>query len=203
MPHPIARRPVLPVLLMLPALLALLACAVPAPARADEAFRAALREPGAAVLMRHATAPGIGDPEGFRLDDCATQRNLDASGRAEARQLGARLRAQGLAVGAVLHSRWCRTRDTAQLAFGGRPGVTIRPEPAFDSFFAGQGDAAAQTNAARAILAGWRGPGVLVVVTHQVNISALTGESPASGEAFAVVPGAADGAWRVRARLRP
>ena len=139
---------------------------------------------GAIVLFRHAEAPGGGDPAGFRLDDCSTQRNLGAEGRAQARRIGEQFRGHRIAVGAVLTSQWCRTRETAGLAFPGRP----RDDPNFNSFV---GDAArepAQTAVAVATLNRWRGPGVLVVVTHQINIRALTGVSPASGEGVIVRP---------------
>ena len=144
----------------------------------------AASEDGAIVLVRHATAPGVGDPPGFRLGDCATQRNLDEAGRAEARALGRQMRARGLRVTAVWTSQWCRTRETARLAFGES---LPRAEPAFDSFF-DQSDAAreSQTAKARAMLARWKGPGTLVVVTHQVNIGALAGISTASAQAVVV-----------------
>lgn len=150
----------------------------PSQASADEAAWAALRQPGAVVLFRHAVAPGTGDPAGMRLGDCATQRNLDAAGRAQARRIGETFRARGIAVGAVLTSRWCRAADTAELAFPG----AARPEPAFDSFFSDRSAEPARTAAARRILEGWAGPGALVVTTHQVNITALTGIVPRSGE---------------------
>ncbi len=173
--------------------------AAPLPAWAqDGASWAALGADGV-VLFRHADAPGTGDPQGFQLGDCATQRNLSEAGRAQARALGARFRARGVAVGAVLTSQWCRTRDTAELAF---PGMA-QDAPAFNSFF-NEGDAQArqQTDAARARLAAWRGPGVLVVVTHQVNITALTQVFPASGEGI-VVRSSAEGTLRVVGRLAP
>lgn len=138
---------------------------------------AALRE-GAIVLFRHAHAPGVGDPLQFRLGDCRTQRNLDDSGRTQARRLGDRLKRESVPVRAVWASQWCRTRETAELAALG----PVREVPAFNSFFGERGDEPAQTAAARALLLGWRERGTLVVVTHQVNISALTGQGAASGE---------------------
>jgi phosphohistidine phosphatase SixA len=144
-----------------------------------------LEQPGAIILFRHATAPGTGDPAGFILGDCATQRNLDGKGRAEARALGAAFRRRGIAVGKVLSSQWCRARETAELAFPGQP----VEEPAFNSFFGNRAEEPATTARARQILAEWQGPGVLVVVTHQVNISALTGVAPASGEGIIVRDG--------------
>ncbi len=134
---------------------------------------------GSIVLARHALAPGVGDPPGFDLDDCRTQRNLNADGRAQARALGEAFRERGVAVAEVWSSRWCRARDTAELAFPEQ--VALRPE--FDSFFRQRGQADSQTDGATKALARWRGPGVLVVVSHQVNITALTGVYPDSGEA--------------------
>jgi phosphohistidine phosphatase SixA len=158
-----------------------------------------LAKPGAIVLFRHATAPGVGDPPHFKLGDCGTQRNLDEQGRAEARKLGEEFRKRKIQVGSVLSSQWCRTRDTAQLAFGAQ----VRDEPAFNSFFRLSSDARdAQTAKARELLAKWRGPGVLVVVTHQVNIQALTGAGAASAEGVVVRPGA-DGSIRAVATLDP
>jgi phosphohistidine phosphatase SixA len=158
-----------------------------------------MAKPGAIVLFRHATAPGVGDPDHFKPDDCSTQRNLDDTGRREARRLGEQLRQRGIRVGAVLSSQWCRTRDTARLAFGD----AVRDEPAFNSFFR-QPQAAreAQTARAHAVLSRWRGPGTLVVVTHQVNIQALAGVGTSSAEGVVVAPGP-DGKFRVLATLEP
>lgn len=166
MPGPLPRR----------AALALAALLHPGGAGAADPWDA-LRA-GGILLVRHAQAPGFGDPPGMRLGNCATQRNLDEAGRAQARRIGEALRARGITVGAVLASAWCRTLETAELAFPGR----VRPEPAFNSFFEDRAASAAQTEAARAILLGWAGPGALVAVTHQVNITALSGIHPASGE---------------------
>jgi broad specificity phosphatase PhoE len=123
------------------------------------------------------------------LRDCQTQRNLDEVGRTQARELGERFRTHRVTVGAVLSSQWCRTRDTAELAFPGR----VREDADFNSFFGDAARAAEQTRRAIATLSRWRGPGVLMVVTHQVNISALAGIAPASGEGI-VVRARSDGA---------
>lgn len=147
----------------------------------DESAWAALQN-GSIVLFRHAEAPGIGDPAGFRLGDCSTQRNLSEAGRDQARRIGERFRSHGVRVGAVLSSQWCRTRETAELAFPGQ----VRDDIGFNSTFGDRSSAAGQTAAALATLKRWRGPGVLVVVTHQVNITALTGRATASGEGIVV-----------------
>jgi phosphohistidine phosphatase SixA len=153
-------------------------------------------QPGSIVLFRHALAPGTGDPPGFRLDQCSTQRNLNDEGRTQSRRIGDAFRARNIRVDAV-SSQWCRTRDTADLAFPGRR----VDQPAFNSFFGKPDDAPEQTRAARQLLATWKGPGVLVVTTHQVNITALTGVVPASGEGIVVKH--SDGQLQVLGRLTP
>ena len=87
-----------------------------APAGADDAVWSALKSGGHVVLVRHAaTTGGVGDPPGFRLEDGATQRPLTEAGRAQARKVGERFRSEGIAIGKVLSSEWCRCRDTAAL----------------------------------------------------------------------------------------
>jgi phosphohistidine phosphatase SixA len=126
--------------------------------------------------MRHALAPGGGDPAGFDVDDCATQRNLDDRGRAQAEAIGAALRARGHTFDTVLTSQWCRCRDTATLMNVG----PVTEEPALNSFFQDRSTRDAQTATARALVQNASGP--MMMVTHQVNITALTGVFPASGE---------------------
>ncbi|GGY35715.1 histidine phosphatase family protein [Pseudoduganella albidiflava] len=150
------------------------------PARADEAgLWKRLAGGGHVVVMRHAvTTPGIGDPAGFRLGDCATQRNLSPAGRADAAAIGAAFRRHAVPVGHVLASRWCRCVDTAELAFG-----RVEPAPMVDSIW--QEDAAVadrKTAAVRQYVAAYRAPGNLVLVTHDVNVRALTGTSLSQGE---------------------
>lgn len=170
----------------------------PALAIAADAW-AELSQPNTIVLFRHATAPGVGDPSGFKLDECPTQRNLNDKGRAEARQLGEQFRRRKITVGAVVTSQWCRTRDTARLAFGD----AVKDEPAFNSSFSASADISdAQTTQARAVLARWRGPGALVVFSHQVNITALTGVYPSSAEGVVVRP-AEDGSLTVLGTVKP
>ena len=176
-------------------LAALLAAGLPPTAsRAeDEAAAWVALRAGGVAMIRHARAPGTGDPANFRLDDCATQRNLSAEGRAQAESFGQQIRVQGVDVSRVLHSRWCRARDTAVLAFPklAEQGL-VTPEPALDSFFEDRSREVEQTEAAQAIIAAWRGPGALILSTHQVNISAITGRGVREGEAMVFQP-TADG----------
>ncbi|WP_372002149.1 histidine phosphatase family protein [Tistrella mobilis] len=179
----------------------LLAVAAPRPAEAADAGQVVqlLDLPRHAALMRHATAPGTGDPDHFRLDDCTTQRNLSEAGRAEARETGRLLRAAGLADAAVLTSRWCRAADTAREMDLGK----VEPFPPLDSFFR---DRSREDAARRDILARIAdrkaGDPPLIMVSHQVNITAVTGIFPASGE-IVVVEVLQDGTAAVRARLSP
>ena len=175
MVHP-SRRRVVAGLLALP-----IAMSRVKPAAGEPAGWEALRA-GAIALIRHANAPGVGDTSTMRLGDCATQRNLDETGRVHARRIGAAFRAAGVTVGSVLSSRWCRTLETAELAFPGR----VHAHAAFDSFFSTPARGDARTAEARHVLEDWRGPGALVVVTHQVNVTALTGVVPRSGEIVVV-----------------
>lgn len=137
-----------------------------------------LQEGRAVLLMRHATAPGVGDPPGFSLDDCATQRNLNEAGRLEAKRWGALLREMGISAPRVFSSRWCRALETARLMEVG----VVEPLPALDSFFANQENETPQTEALRRWLGSLPGTAPVVLVTHQVNITALTGVFPRSGE---------------------
>lgn len=146
----------------------------------DEAAWAALREGRAALLMRHATAPGIGDPPGFELEDCSTQRNLSEAGRQQARRWGELLRQNGIAEPRLFSSRWCRALQTGE-QIGIAP---VEPLPVLDSFFAESDKKGQQTQALRNFLDALTGASPVVLVSHQVNITALTGVFPRSGEAL-------------------
>lgn len=168
-------------------LLGVLAVGVSARAHAQvEALWAALRTGGVAILLRHAqTERGVGDPPGFRLGDCATQRNLSDEGRRQSQRIGAALADADVRVDRVLSSQWCRCLDTARLAF---PRHAVEPFAALNSFFDDRSSEPSQTREARARIAAVRPPGNAVFVTHHVNILALTGVAVGSGEAVLVLP---------------
>ena len=160
-------------------------------AAADDAADAwrALRAGGHVALMRHADAPGgAGDPPGFRIEDCATQRNLSETGRADAAKIGARLKREGIAFDRILSSPWCRCKDTATLLDLG----PVETEATFGNVVVLRDQRNALTAGARALIAGWNGPTNLLVVTHGANITALTTLWPASGE-IVVVRGGSGG----------
>ncbi len=149
----------------------------PAPTAADQRF-ARLTEPGIVAVMRHALAPGSGDSASFTLDDCATQRNLDARGREQAREIGKAIRTAGVTVDRVLTSQWCRCRDTARLLDLG----PVEDLPALNSFFRNPARADGQTADLRQFLLHLPPGETVILVTHYVNIRALTGRGVASGE---------------------
>jgi phosphohistidine phosphatase SixA len=144
----------------------------PSPGATDQALLREMKA-GAVVLMRHTqTTPGVGDPPGWRLDDCRSQRNLDTTGIAHAQRMGRWFAQHQLSVSAVRNSPWCRTRDTARLAFG-----RSQDWPALANIFEDRSGADAQAAAAmQALLA--VPPGQLVVwVSHGVTIQHLLGDS--------------------------
>lgn len=137
-----------------------------------------LTRPGHVLLLRHANAPGVGDPPGMVLSDCATQRNLDDVGRAQARELGRRLRAAGIANARVYTSQWCRSRETARLLDIG----PVEALPALNSTFGRPEERVTRIEALRAFIDKLaRDGGPYVMVTHQMTITELTGNFPASG----------------------
>ena len=165
---------------------------------ADQASTwALLQRGGHAVMLRHAiTEPGVGDPPGFRLEACATQRNLSEQGRRDARALGEALRAHRVPVGRLLSSPWCRCLETARLAFGREPEL----EPALGNLFGRSEREASQVAALRVLVGHVPAGGNLFLVTHGSTTFALTGVSPATGELVILAP-QAGGTFRVAGRL--
>ena len=147
---------------------------------AEVAAWQALRDGEAVLIIRHALAPGTGDPAGFRLGDCRTQRNLNETGRQQSRAWGDFLRAQGIVEARVLSSEWCRAWDTAT---GMGLGV-VEALPALNSFFQDRSQGPARLSALIGFLNGQTHPEPLVLVTHQVNMTGLTGLVPRSNEGF-------------------
>lgn len=172
-----------------------------APARADEAGLAALKAGGHVAVIRHGqTTPGHTDPPGFRLDDCATQRNLIHEGRAESQKLGETLRAHGVRIDRVLSSEWCRCIETAELIEMG----DVETEPALNNLYGRPQNRAPQVKAMRALIAGWTGPGNLLLSTHGANMGALLGinAETASGVVLAPAPETEEG-FRVVGTIGP
>jgi len=173
---PVFRRPQLKVL-WLTLLMLLPLAAVQTPAQAGPLADAVDAIDANVLFLRHALAPGFGDPAEFRIDDCSTQRNLDAAGRRQSRKLGAYLRDEGIVFDMILSSRWCRCVDTAaEMDIG-----AFSTFDGLNSFFNGHVDRAATLALLSARLAELPADGMVLMVTHQVVISAITGIAPASG----------------------
>lgn len=147
-------------------------------------------------MIRHALAPGTNDPTGFRLDDCTTQRNLSAEGRAQAARIGELFRANGIAAADVYSSQWCRCLETASLM---RLGET-RQQPLLNSFFQDRAREARQIEALRQWIGQLDPARPTVFVTHQVVVTALSQIFPGSGE-IVVMQRAPDGRLSVQGRL--
>lgn len=156
------------------------------------------KQPGVHALMRHAIAPGTGDPAHFRLGDCNTQRNLDQTGRDQARRTGDRIREMGVEIDLALTSQWCRCVDTATLlGFS-----NVEEEPALNSFFSDRSTEPDQTQQTIKRLANLPDSTNAILVTHQVNITALTGIYPRSGEIILIRLGK-NGELQTLGRLMP
>lgn len=162
---------------------------------ADEALWKLLQGGGQVVMVRHAlTDPGVGDPDGMKLGDCGSQRNLSAQGRAEATRLGEALRSRRVPVAGVLSSPWCRALETAKLVLD-RP---ARVEPALGNLF-GRPERSAQQVAQLKQLVQRPPEGNLFLFTHGSTTLALTGVSPGTSEMVILTP--QHGGFRVAGRL--
>lgn len=160
----------------------LLLAAPASPAGEAASLWQSLQQGGHVALLRHAIAPGTGDPPEFMLHECATQRNLSAAGRRQAARIGERFRDHGIPSARVWSSEWCRCRETAQLLGLG----PVEELSVLNSFFRHSERRQPQTEKLRAWLAEQDLAGPVVLVTHQVNITSLTGVYPASGELVVV-----------------
>jgi phosphohistidine phosphatase SixA len=166
------------------AIVALIVAVTPAAAADASVAWEALRKSGYVALMRHADAPGgAGDPPGFKLDDCSTQRNLSEKGRVDAVAMGAQIRANGISFTRIVSSPWCRCVETAKLMDLGPVDI----DPAFSNAFVLRDRREELRHDATSILNTWT-DGTLMVVTHGANIHALSGVSPTSAEIVVVDP---------------
>ena len=164
----------------------------------DETLWQAFKAGEAFAIMRHAIAPGTGDPANFKLGECSTQRNLSVEGREQARRAGELFRANGVKEALVYSSQWCRCRETARLLATG----PVRDLESLNSFYEAYERRSGQTRELKAWLQARPTGKPLILVTHQVNITALVGDSVRSGEIFFVKPGS-DGEYTVLGTIVP
>lgn len=180
------------------AALALWLIAAPREAGADKRDTwAALVSGSHVALLRHGNAPpGYGDPPGFKIDDCATQRNLDKLGRAQARAVGEGFRQHSVQVDKILSSPLCRCLQTARLMALG-PVESVLAVASSDRSPEG-------LPALKEMVANWRGPGALVLVTHAFTVKSLVGIMPEQAETVVVRPRSGDqGEVDLAGRSRP
>ena len=137
---------------------------------------------GYVLLIRHALAPGFGDPQNFDLNDCSTQRNLDGEGREQAFRIGEKIKAARIKFSKIYSSQWCRCLETAKNMNLGE----ITFEPGLNSFFQGIVPKDKTLDRLRKRLESVEAKQELVLmITHQVTITAVTGITVSSGGAVA------------------
>ena len=139
---------------------------------------------GYVLLLRHSLAPGVGDPENFKLGDCSTQRNLSQEGRDDASEIGAWIKRQKVEIYRVESSRWCRARQSAELLDIGK----VKLNKNLDSLFRESNlESHPKTlKTKQQIISHRNKSGLLVLVGHYVNIAALVGVGVDSGEGVIV-----------------
>jgi phosphohistidine phosphatase SixA len=138
------------------------------------------REGNKIIWIRHALAPGGGDPSGFKIEDCKTQRNLNKVGIEQSKKIGKIFKDNKIFIDIVLSSEWCRCKDTAYYAFG-----EFEEFSALNSTFSSpyNKNEPRQIKEIKKYLMNWKGKGKnLILVTHYSVITAITNAVPSSGE---------------------
>jgi len=158
----------------------------------------ALKAGEAVLILRHALAPGTGDPADFTLGDCSTQRNLNDTGREQARAWKPFLAQQGINEARVFTSQWCRTRETAEAMNMG----PVSDMPSLNSFFRDRQQGPKQTRQTIERVNELDHGAPVILVSHQVNITALAGIFPASNEGVILALPLSDNP-RILARVTP
>ena len=147
------------------------------PVHATSLFNEVTAHKANVIFIRHALAPGFGDHDHFDINDCSTQRNLSQEGRDQARALGQLFRLSGLQIDEILSSRWCRCKDTAtEMNIG-----LFETHDGLNSFYDGHVDRTITLNQLKEKLSTISEDELIVMITHQVVIQAMTGVSPSSG----------------------
>ena len=138
-----------------------------------------LEDGGKLIFIRHAYAPGSGDPSNFNLNDCSTQRNLSDKGRSQAKKIGNFFKENYIDIDKVLSSEWCRCKETADLAFN-----NYITKNFLNSFYSSKfaKNRNKQIKDLKRFINEWDGNKNLVLITHYVLISELLNYAPSSGE---------------------
>ena len=138
-----------------------------------------LQKGGKLILIRHAYAPGGGDPDNFDINACKTQRNLSESGKIQSKQIGIFFSANQIPIGKVYSSEWCRCKETASIAF-----KKFETKKFLNSFYSAQfaKNRNKQVKEFNAFINNWDKKNNLIFVTHYVFISEILNYAPSSGE---------------------
>ncbi len=131
------------------------------------------------IFIRHALAPGNGDPENFNLNQCETQRNLSNDGIVQSKNIGLFFQKNSIPIDKVYSSEWCRCKDTAKYAF-----KRFNTLSALNSFYSGKfvKNKDKQIENLKNFIRNWSGKKNLILVTHYVVISEMINYAPSSGE---------------------
>ena len=138
-----------------------------------------LEDGGKLIFIRHAYAPGGGDPDNFNLNDCSTQRNLNDEGREQAKYIGEFFKKNKIKIDKVLSSEWCRCKDTAKYAFKNFStfeGLNSFYDPRFEKY------KIKQINDLKRYIKEWESTDNLILITHYVVISEILNKGVSSGE---------------------
>ena len=148
-------------------------------AKSDESIIKELKKGDKIIFIRHAIAPGSGDPENFKLNDCSTQRNLDSQGINQSKKMGLFFQNNNIPIDQVLSSEWCRCKDTAKFAFKNFE-VFSSLNSFYDAKFADNKEK--QIKSLKKYVKEWKGEDNLVLITHYVVILAVLNKGTSSGE---------------------
>ena len=138
-----------------------------------------LKEGGKVIFIRHAYAPGGGDPDNFDINDCNTQRNLNYSGKLQAKKIGNFFKKNEILIQEVISSEWCRCKETAFLSF-----KNFKTKKFLNSFYSLKfsKNRDNQMKELKKYIEEWQNEENLVLITHYVVISGALGYGPSSGE---------------------
>ena len=138
-----------------------------------------LKEGGKIIFIRHAYAPGGGDPQNFNINDCSTQRNLSNEGINQSKLIGEFFKTNKIKIDKVLSSEWCRCKDTAKFAFN-----DFETFDALNSFFSAKfvKNEKKQIKELKNYIKNWKSNKNLILVTHYVVISSMLNIAVSSGE---------------------
>ncbi len=160
-------------------LLIFISISFPVKADLDNKLEKQLKKGGNLIFIRHAYAPGGGDPENFIISDCSTQRNLNEDGKNQSKRIGQFFIENDILIDKVLSSEWCRCKDTAQIAF-----TNFETKNFLNSFFSSQfsSNKNQQIRDLKKYVKNWQSDKNLVLVTHYVLISEILNYTSSSGE---------------------